>query len=458
MSFRQVYIALILSASFFQLNGQDDNDTLILSLSDAQDYALEFNRTVQAAKIDVSAAEKRVWEVLATGFPQINFAANYLHQFSVPELSFGPVLNIDNLPDVGFLTKSDVEDAFEDSPAIPLGVANNTTLDITLSQLLFSGEYLVGLQATRVLKKTTELNVIRTEDQIEEAVATTYYMVLVLDESAKVLKESLKSTQQIYEELLKMNQEGFNEDTDVDQMKISVSNIEILLNSLAAQKDVTMKLLKFQLGIEFDRSVVLTDSLANIILRVNAEYQATPAFQVESNIDYQMVINREQIQALLLKREQSRLFPTVSGFYRHQEQTNAPSFNFAVKDVAGVTLTFPIITSGQRLATISQAKFNLQKSRMQTADVEQNLIMEYETARSNYETAYGNYIANEESLVLSRKVYDRTVVKFKEGVSTSFELSQNQTQFLTAETRYYNSLLTFLNAKARLDRILTGSN
>ena len=134
-----------------------------------------------------------------------------------------------------------------------------------------------------------------------------------------------------------------------------------------------------------------------------------------------------------------------------------PAFNFAVKDVAGATLTLPIFTSGLRHATIGQAKFDLMKTRMNKENVEQGLIMEFETAKSSYQTAYSNYTTNKESLELSKKVFDKSVIKYKEGVSTSFELTQNQAQFLTAESNYYNSMLSLLNAKAKLDRILSSN-
>ena len=81
--------------------------------------------------------------------------------------------------------------------------------------------------------------------------------------------------------------------------------------------------------------------------------------------------------------------------------------------------------------------------------------MEFETAWSNYQTAFSNFTTNGESMSLSKKVYEKTVIKYREGVSSSFELTQNQNQFLTAESNYYNSVLSLLNAKAKLDRILS---
>ena len=436
--------------------GQDNSETLRLSLTDAQTYALKFNRTVQSAKIDVSSMTKQVWETVATGLPQLSFDANYQHQFVVPKLSLGPVLDINSLPD-GPVTGRDLKDNYLAGPSFPLGVKNNTVFNFTISQLIFSGEYLVGLQASKVVKLVTEKSLLKTEDQTKESVAASYYLVLVLEENAKVLKESLKSTDQTYSDLVKMNQEGFNEETDVDQMKISRSNIQTLITSIETQKEISLKLLKYQLGVGFDHSVLLTDSLPGMINLGNIQYLSTPEFNVKNSIDYKMIQDQEQITALLLKRQQSKFLPTISGFYRHQEQTNQPAFNFAVKDIAGVTLSLPIVTSGQRMATISQAKFDLAKSRLNKDNVEQGLIMEYETARSSYQTAFSNFTTNKESMILSKKVYDKSVIKYKEGVATSFELTQNQVQFLTAESNYYNSVLSLLNAKAKLDRIL-GTN
>lgn len=453
---RKYLLTFIMAGFTAQGFCQDNKEPLKLSIAEAQTYALQNNRTIQSAKIDVSSMGKQVWESIATGLPQLNFDANYQHQFVIPQLSFGAFLDVNALPD-GILTKQDVVDAYKLSPPISLGVKNNTTFNFTISQLIFSGEYLVGLQAAKVVKLMTEKTLVKTEDMTKESVATTYHLVLVLEENARVLKESLKSTDQTYSDLVKMNQEGFNEETDVDQMKIGRSNIQTLITSIEAQKELSLKLLKYQLGVGFEQPVLLTDSLPGIINLGNIQYLSSPEYNVKNSIDYLMIKDQEKISALMLKRQQSKLLPTISGFYRHQEQTNMPAFNFAVKDIAGVSLSLPIVTSGQRLATISRAKFDLEKTRLNKDNIEQGLIMEYETARSGYQTAYSNFTTNKESMILSKKVYDKSVIKYKEGVSSSFELTQNQAQFLTAESNYYNSVLLLLNAKAKLDRIL-GSN
>ena len=134
---------------------QDNKDALKLSIAEAKEFALKNNRSVQSSKIDVNIADKKVWETISTGLPQINFTTNYQHQFSIPQLSFGSYFDVNSLPD-GYITKSDVQNAYKPSPLVSLGVPDNMTFDATVSQLIFSGEYIVGLQAVKVLKQVSE--------------------------------------------------------------------------------------------------------------------------------------------------------------------------------------------------------------------------------------------------------------------------------------------------------------
>lgn len=432
---------------------QENKDFLRLSMREAQDYAIENNRTVKSSRVDISLADKKIWENLASGLPQISVDANYLHQFVVPKISFGRYLDTSLLPD-GVITKQDILDAYQDSPPVYLGVKDNTTIDFTLSQLVFNGQYFVGLEASRVVRDASEKSLVRTEDQIKESVADAYYSILVIQESIKLLKESQKTLDQTYNELVKMNQLGLNEDTDVDQMNINRSNISAMLTSLESQKNIATKILKYQLGLGFENSVILTDSLPGFLQELNGLYTDTPEFQVQNSVDYQLASIQENLSQLLVKLEKSKYLPTLSAFYRHEEQTNRPSFNFAVKDVMGASLNFPILSSGVRSSRVSQAKYDLDKVRLSKLDAEQGLTMEFETAWNSYQTAYSNFMTNRESMDLSKKVYDRTMIKFREGVSSSFELAQNQNQFLSAARDYYTSLLSLLNAKAKLDRIL----
>src|ERR1035437_6320598 len=157
MNFIRKYLLMfILIGSIVPGFGQDKKETLKLSLQEAQDFALQNNRAVRSSKIDINHAEKQVWENLATGLPQFSVAANYLHQFVVPQLNLGPVLDVNSLPD-GNITKSDLTNAYMNSPPFSLGVHNNRSEEHTSE--LQSRQYLV----CRLLLEKKTLNV--TADQ-----------------------------------------------------------------------------------------------------------------------------------------------------------------------------------------------------------------------------------------------------------------------------------------------------
>jgi outer membrane protein len=106
---RKCLLIFIISRSVIAGFSQDNKEILKVSVSEAQSYALQHNRSVLAAKIDIDIAGRQIKETVGIGLPQLSLAANYQHQFVVPELSFGPYLDVNSLPDIGFLTKTDVQ-------------------------------------------------------------------------------------------------------------------------------------------------------------------------------------------------------------------------------------------------------------------------------------------------------------------------------------------------------------
>jgi len=426
---------------------------LKLKIADARNYALEKNRTIRSSKIDLEIANRKISENLATGLPQVSVDANYLHQFTVPEVSFGPTFNTDELP-AGPVTGDDIRNAFTEGPTIPLGVMDNTVIDFTISQLVFNGQYFVALKTARIVREMSEKALVKTEDQVKKEVEVSYYVILVLQENIRLLKETESALNQMYEETAGMFKQGLNEETDVDQVNVNRSNVQALITSMESQLDIAYKQMKYLLGLGFEQQVQLTDSLNGFVEESSLMYLSESRFDLQNSVDYQIINIQENVNEQLLKLEKARFLPTISAFYRHQEQTNQPAFNFAVKDVIGATLNLPIISGGQRSSRVSQAKFDLQKTRLNKENTAQGLTMEYEAARNSYQSAYSTFIINRESMDLSRKIYDKTVIKFREGVSSSFELTQIQNQLLTVESNYYNSLLSLLRSKAELDRIL----
>lgn len=443
------------------VNGQTDS-VYTFSLKEAQEFALSNNRNVKSSQIDLQIAKKQIWETTAIGLPQFSVTGNYQHIFKVPEFSI-PLTGLTQNP----LVLNDVVQGFEqfesigglnqyyyEGPKIPLGAKDNTTFDFTLSQLIFSGEYIVGLQASRVYREFSEQQLKKTEKDIEESVAGSYYSVLILSRNIDILDESLEVLTKTHNEMNEMFRQGFVQETDADQIAIIHSQLENTIFTLKGQLDVSKKLFMMQLGLTFDNQLELTDSIEGLLLNTNLNLLDTASFDVNSNINYQLASTSTDLSKLSLRREKSKFLPSFAAFYQHEEQTNPAAFNFMPPDIVGLRMNFTIFSSGQRLSTVSQSQLAYDKAQLTQKNAEQGLIMQFETAKNNYITAMKTYETNLENFKLAKKIFDHSVISFKEGMATSLELTQNQRQYLMTESDYLNGIVKLLNAKAQLDNLL----
>ncbi|MEI6060398.1 MAG: TolC family protein [Bacteroidota bacterium] len=434
-------------------------ETTSLSLKQAQEYAIKNNATSRNSSLDMEIAKKKIWETTAIGLPQVNAQANYQHLFTVPELSLGGSTSLaTGLPAGTVITSDNINNKdvymkYTPGAPIALGVKNNTTLDITVSQLIFSGEYIVGLQATKVFYTMTDQNRQKTEIDLKESVANSYALALVLEQTLDILKKSLENTNKTLSDIQKMYKQGLVENTDADQIELVSLTLKNAVSSMSRQLDATYDLLKFQLGMPFANKVQLTDNLEGIANTVNLEPLIATQFNINNNLDYQILTTSETIGQLNLKREKSTYLPNLAAVYRHEEMLNAPAFNFNPKDVFQVSMNIPLVSSGSRNVKVQQRQLELQKITNTKDNVANGLQLQYINTRNELTTAYEKYLNDKRNIELTKRIYDKTLIKFNEGIATSREITDNLNQYLTAQSNMYNSILSLISAKNKLDKL-----
>lgn len=459
MDVKRKLILLLLFLGFVFKGVTQNTDTKTVNtsftLEEAVKYAIENGYDVKSKSIDLEIAKKKIWETTAIGLPQISGSVAYQHTFKVPEMSFGPSFDPRLLPDAVNLTKNDILAAFKDSPPITLGVADNTTWDVTVSQLIFSGEYIVGLRAARVFREMSEQNLAKSYSDIRESVSTSYFLVLVLDENLRNLKETQKVTDSNLKDLIAMGEQGLVEETGVDQVRIMKTTIDNTVSSLERSVVVARNLLKYQMGLPIESEIALTDGID----KYSSEFSFSPylgeAFDVTKTLDYQIVETGVKLQKLSWDREKTTFLPSIAGFYRHYEQLQSASFNFQPKDVAGINITIPIFSTGMRRAKVQQARLNFEKMKISQQQAIEGLNLQYQNTFNEFQTSFASFATNKKNLELAKKIYDQTMVKYKEGVASAMDLNTSQNQYLTTQRDYFTALNSLLTAKVKLDKLLS---
>lgn len=435
MSFSNRYLILI--TIFLLLLGikkSDAQDSLQVSLQEARRLAVQNNANIRNSNLDMEIARKKIWETTAIGLPHLDSKAAYQflpHVPSLPAGTMGP-----------------------GTPPIELGVKNSTTFDFTASQLIFNGSYLVGLKAMKTLYLQTNENTEKVVQDVNESVINTYYMILVGEESLKNLQKNLDNVKKTEYEIGEMNKQGFVEKTDVDQLELTANNLLNAMNQVVGNLDVANRLFKIIIGVDAKTNIRLTDTLGSSYTQPAEVANLLGAqFNIEKNIDYRLIKTATDLSKLEYQNAIASYMPVISGFYNHTEKTNKPAFDFSVKDVLGINVSLPIFSSGQRMAVVSQKKLAISKMDITRKLVFNNLMLQADQYQTDLKLKYEKFEIQKKSLTLSNEIYQRTLEKYKNGVSSSIDLTTAQNQYLTGLSSYYQSIYDLATAKTKLEKL-----
>ncbi|RED50541.1 TolC family protein [Seonamhaeicola aphaedonensis] len=434
-----IFFSLLSSLTLFS-----QEMTHSFSLQEAIDYALENNRTAKNAQRDIEAAKKQKWETIATGLPQINGSIDYQNFFKQ---------QVTVIP-------SDFGDPNSELVPVIFGTTQNINASATLTQLIFDGSYIVGLQSAKVFLEISENAKTKTDLEIRKMVINAYGNVLLAEESVKILEKNKATLQKNLDDIIKIYENGLEEEESVEQLKITLSGIESNLNNTIRLKKVAYQMLNITLGIDIYANTTLTDNLETLTAKhIDLELLSEP-LTVENTIDYQIAENDKVSKELLVKLEQSRALPTLSTFLTGGYLSFSNDFSFLNSEqeyfgygLLGVSMQIPIFGSGQKSARTQRAKINLEKSKDELTETEQRLKLQIESAKSDYQFALEDYNNKKENLNLAERIENKNQTKFFEGIATSFDLRQAQIQLYSAQQEFLQAMLDVINRKVELETV-----
>ncbi|WP_435416435.1 TolC family protein [Polaribacter aestuariivivens] len=447
------------------INAQEKQ--MSISLEEAINFALENSYNTRAAKNDINSAKEKVWETTTIGLPQINGKVDYQNFLKQP-VSLLPAAAFDNTTS----TVNTVEDYFDLMPnreptppegfiPVVFGTKQNVNATVTLTQLLFDGSYLVGLQASKTFLKISKQAEEKTELITREAVINAYGNVLVTEKSISILEGNIKILQKNFNDAKKIYENGLNEEEDVEQLEITLGNLKNQLNSVIRMKEIAYQMLNLSMGSPINTKLTLTDSLDglaedNISLElINTE------FNYNKHIDFKISENDRETKRLMMKLEQSKALPSLSAFVNYGTQAFSDSFSFFDSNqqwfqssLFGVSLNVPIFSSLGRTSKTAQAKIALETADLRLEETKQKLSLQAQKAKNDYQLSIQNYETSKKNVGLAERIEKKQRIKFFEGISSSFDLLQAQNQLYTQQQNYIQSMLDVIAKKAALENAL----
>lgn len=416
------------------------------NIDESWQYAIDHNIAVQKAKIDRTIADQKVKETIGIGLPQIDGQAKYNYYLKIP------VTLIDASEFPGSTAPDGTVTEF------PMGLKHNANVGLTLTQLLFNGSYLVGLQSSKAYKETMALAEEKTQISIKEGILMSYAAVLVTDENIKTLEENRKVAEKALNDTRETYKVGLIEFQNVEQLEYSYKSLLANQQNLVRSREKALMALKYLMGYPMQDQITLTSTLEELVRKNETLVNLNDDNKIADHIDLKLKRNTLKLTELQLKLQKSKSLPTLAGFANTAYNTgnnNFTIFNSNNKwynsSILGLQLDVPIFSGLQRHWQTQQAKLEVEKSKLDLQETERELNNRAYAASIDYNNAYNSFKNAEELIALSSSIYNKQRIKFNEGMGTSFELQQSETQLYESQAKYYEAAITLIQAKTNLD-------
>ncbi len=430
-----------------------------ISLEEAINYGLENHNRLKLDEIEERKSQWELTEFKSIGLPKINASVNYQYYFATPAQ---PVEDFISPSVYGVLFQEGVIPVRElgdpQTFEFSLFQRNNLSGQIELSSLIFDGSYIYGLKAAKLYKDLVGKQQSTTAYQIKSDITKAYTAVLIGEKNLEVLDNNLKTLEQSLKEITAIYESGFSESLDVDRIRLSLDNVTIEKENLEKIVEIGYNVLKFQMSYPLNEEIYLTDDLEQMVDLLSLE-KTTDNLEIDYNQrpEYSSILLGQELNHLNYKRIKAGYLPSARAFINYQanlQRNNLFDNNetgWLPSSAAGIALNIPIFDGRQKKGQLEQIKLDIEQTEIQKQDFETAVQLQVMNAQLKMENAKNTLSQRKRNLDLNQKIYDKTVIKFREGVGSSIELTQAEASLYSAQASYTNALYELVNARMDLD-------
>ena len=348
---------------------------------------------------------------------------------------------------------------------ISFGTKQKVVGSVRMDQLIFDGSYIVGLEASKIFLKISENIYEKTTLETKKIIVNNYAAALLAGENVKLLNKNKKNLEENVSEIHQLFKNGFVEEESVEQIQLTLANINTQLKYAINLSKIIHEMLKFNLGIPVEKKVVLSSQISEIIDESNLIFENQNNFNISNNIDIKIAENNFLSESLLYKYEKSKFLPSLKAFINGSYTGNNEKFDFAKNNqkwfgssLFGLSLDIPLFSSFSKKVNSQKAKISMQQAETKLNETQYRIRMEIETALNDYQLAIENYFTEKENLGLAERIENKNQVKYFEGMVGSFELRQAQLQLYSSQSKYLSSIQNLIERKINLETLINSTN
>ena len=433
MKLNRLTLAIVLASMGLTAGAQQ---TLRLSLGEAQQYAVEHNATMKNADLEVKKAEMERWKTLSSMLPSAKATFDYQNMLGYEmEMRMG-------------------------GAGIKIPLNPNGTFGINASVAL-TGAQIVGTMLQNLAIEMTDLSRQQTEQQTRSQVKNIYVSILVMEETVGLLDSSLANLESLASTSQAAVNVGAAEQVDADKLQVQVASMKSSINSTKRSLQMLRNSLLLQLGADVNSTVELTTPVDDILNLGNAASILTQPFHIENNYNYQLLAKNEELATRQVNMAWMDFLPTVALFYQYSAKTyfgKEEGMNMTPPNMIGASISMPLFTSGTRYASIKSAKIAQQDTANSRRQAEDGLRVQFNQLQYDLVTALENYDIQSRNLDVTKRVFDNVTEKYNYGRASSLEVTTASTDIISAQSNYIQAVMSVISAQVALEDLLNSNN
>lgn len=430
----------------FRAQAQTDS---AFTLKQCLEYAYQNSPTVKNSQLDEYISSARVKEIKTTGYPQISGTAALVHN---PKLK-QQILAADNpLFSGGAMGGPMPGVKLNDGRLIlpnffQLKAAGDASA--TISQLIFSGSYLVGLQAAKAYSDLSKKSSTQTKIEIAANVTKAYYMVMIGQERMSLFNINLSRLDTLLKQTRALNQNGFVEKIDVDRLEVAYNNLLIEKQKGENLLELGKVLLKYQIGMPVEKSLVVKEKISEL---PSSNISLGTRTEISNRIEYSLLQTKRELDVLNLKNVRAGYLPTLAAFAtggifnshnNFERMFITPWYSYTM---LGLNLSVPIFDGFGKYYKGQQAKLEIQKSDNNLKNLENTInlqVKQSEISLKNYQITLESQKRN---LDLATEIARVTKIKYQEGIGSNLEVVTAESSLRESQVNYFNAIYDVLVA------------
>jgi outer membrane protein len=408
-------------------------------------YALDNSEIIKKAQYQNDIAKAELGERLAAGLPKVSFEASVLNNLRIPRV-FLPDGTLFGLP--------------PGPAAVTFQTQFSGNANLQVNQLIFDFSYLLGVKAARAYTELTIQQAGLSKHEIAERVTKAYYGVLINQERIYLAQLNVVRLDSILKDAKTLNANGLVEKIDVLRAEVALTNMRTEAQKLEQLQELSLQLLKFQMGMPVRDVLTVQGSLRDIM--PNLEEDINTPLEKSKRTEFAILQMNRTLQEINARYTKSLYYPRLYGFGSLGANTGQNQFRelwrfndrwFRNASV-GLNLQWNIFDGFRRKHSLQKIRIEVLKIKEDEKMLIKSIDFDIERAKTSLKSGLQDLEIQKRNIALAQEVVGLANVKYKGGTGTSLEFINAQAAYKEAENNYYTSLYNALLSKIDLQKAL----